>query len=73
METNDEVIRLNTEFDYSQVPSWYVICTNDNCPLKQDCLRYLAGSHAPESVETALCVMPHMANDGHCRLYDKKW
>lgn len=72
METNTDITRLNTVFDYSQVPSWYAICTNDNCPLKQECMRYLAGSHAPESVETALCVMPHMAKDGHCRLFDQK-
>lgn len=72
MEINDYVTRLNGEFDYSQVPSWYTICTNGNCPLCQSCMRYLAGSHAPESLETAVCVMPHMAKDGRCRLYDKK-
>ena len=72
MDTNIKVTRLTSEFDYSQVPSWYAICTNDNCPLKQDCLRYLAGANAPESLEMALCVMPRMAKDGHCRLYDKK-
>ena len=72
METKIKINRLNTEFDFSLVPSWYAICTNGNCPLKQDCLRYLAGSNAPESLETALCVMPHMANDGHCQLFDKK-
>ena len=72
METNIKINRLKTEFDFSLVPSWYAICTNDHCPLKQDCLRYLAGSNAPESLETALCVMPQMAKDGHCRLFDKK-
>ena len=72
METKIEINRLNTEFDFSLVPSWYAICTNGNCPFKQDCLRYLAGSNAPESLDTALCVMPHMANDGNCRLFDKK-
>lgn len=72
MEANNKINHLDTEFDFSQVPSWYVICTNGHCPLKQDCLRYLAGSNAPEGLETALCVMPHMAKDGHCRLFDKK-
>lgn len=72
MDTNMKVSRLSTEFDYSQVPSWYAICHNENCPLRQDCLRYLAGSNAPQNLEMALCVMPSMAKDGHCRLYDKK-
>ncbi len=72
MESNNNVTRLNAEFDYSQVPSWYAICTNETCPLRGDCLRFLAGSNVPEGIETALCVMPKTAKDGHCRLYDKK-
>ena len=72
MEKSNNVTRLNAEFDYSQVPSWYVICTNENCPLREDCLRFIAGANVPESTEVALCVMPSALKDGHCRLYDKK-
>lgn len=72
MDTNNNVTRLSPEFDYSQVPSWYVICTNETCPLKEDCLRFLAGSNVPNSTEIALCVMPKTMKDGHCRLYDRK-
>ena len=72
MDIDDKVTPLSSEFDYSQVPSWYAICHNESCSLRQDCLRYLAGSNAPQSLEMALCVMPSMAKDGHCRLYDKK-
>lgn len=72
MENNNHVTRLNSEFDYSQVPSWYVICTNETCPLRGDCLRFLAGSNAPESIEMAMCVMPKTVKNGNCRLYDKK-
>ena len=72
METNTKITRLNAAFDYSLVPSWYVICTNSSCPLRGDCLRFLAGSNVPEDMETALCVMPKTLKDGHCRLYDKK-
>lgn len=72
MESTNNITSISDVFDYSKVPSWYVICTNDTCPLKHDCLRYLAGSNAPESVEYTLCVMPKMGASGHCRLYDKK-
>lgn len=72
MENSNNVTRLNAEFDYSQVPSWYVICTNESCPLREDCMRFIAGSNAPESTEIAMCVMPKTLKDGHCRLYDKK-
>ena len=57
---------------FSDVPSWYALCTNSQCPLRDDCLHYLAGASAPESLETATCVMPKVLNNGQCRLYDKK-
>lgn len=72
MENNREIQSLNDVFDFSDVPSWYVLCTNSLCPLRESCLRYLAGVHAPESKETATCVMPKMLKDGECRWYDKK-
>ena len=58
------MIKKNTKkasiasFDFSDVPSWYALCTNSGCPMCGDCLRYLAASYAPETKETAYCVMP---------------
>lgn len=72
MENITRITPLSDVFDFSTVPAWYVLCTNNTCPLRQDCLRFLAGSHAPESLETASCVMPHTLKDGKCRWYDKK-
>ena len=71
METKKAIIPLKDEFDFADVPSWYALCTNSDCPLHGDCLRYLAGSHAPETKETALCVMPRALHDGQCRWFDK--
>ena len=36
MDINDKVTPLSSEFDYSQVPSWYAICHNESCSLRQD-------------------------------------
>lgn len=62
---------ISQNFDFSKVPSWYVLCTNDACPLKTDCLRHLAGQHATDSLEIATCVMPRTLKNGQCRWFDK--
>ena len=55
---------ISQEFDFKTVPSWYVLCTNNACPLRQDCMRFHAGSQAPDSLESAHCVMPNTLKDG---------
>lgn len=63
---------ISQEFDFKTVPSWYVLCTNNACPLRQDCMRFHAGFHAPDSLESAHCVMPNTLKDGRCRWFDLK-
>ena len=72
MEKNKNIKPLSDVFDFSNVPSWYVLCTNGLCPLQSSCLRYIAGSYAPESMEVATCVMPKIQKGRDCRLYDKR-
>lgn len=38
------------EFDYNKVPQGYVHCINRDCPLANECLRFLAAENAPEDV-----------------------
>ena len=72
MDHNNEIKPLSDEFDFSDVPSWYVLCTNNQCPLRNDCLRFMAGLHALENMEIATSVMPKTLKEGKCRWYDKK-
>lgn len=58
------------EFDYNSVPSWYVLCTLSDCPLSGECLRHLIASQAPETQETALCIMPSVLKAGKCRFFN---
>ena len=37
----------------------YTVCTIDDCPLRQQCLRWLVGQHVPNSASTYRCVNPH--------------
>lgn len=71
METNIDIKPLSEKFDFSEVPSWYVLCFNSDCPRHEDCLRYLAGVNVPESMDTAKCVLPHKGRDGQCQWFDK--
>ena len=68
---NKEIETVSNDFDFTRVPSWYVLCTNNDCPLKGDCMRFLAGKNAPEDLEIATCIMPKMLKDGSCRWFDK--
>ena len=72
MTKEKEIVAISETFDFATVPSWYVICTNSSCPLRDDCMRFYAGSHAPDSLETATCVMPATLKDGQCRWMDEK-
>lgn len=71
MDINKTITPINQEFDFSKVPSWYVLCTNNDCPLKDNCMRHLAATYAPETMETANCVMPKTLKNGECRWFDK--
>ena len=71
MENTKEIMPKNQEFNFSRVPSWYVLCTNNDCQLKEKCLRFLVGKNAPESVELATCVMPKMLKNGECRWFNE--
>ncbi|MBP3247387.1 MAG: hypothetical protein IJQ64_10360 [Prevotella sp.] len=71
MEIKKEIKPIGTEFDFTTVPSWYALCTNNACPLKADCLRYVAAQHAPSNLETATCVMPQTLHNDQCHWYDK--
>ncbi len=70
MINNVEITPLSDTFDYSCVPSWYVICTNISCPLKDKCLRYLTGLNTPDVIDHANCVLPKALENGQCRWFD---
>ena len=71
MKIKQQITPISQDFDFSRVPSWYVLCTNNNCPLKDNCLRHLAGKNAPDNLEIASCVMPKTLKNGDCRWFDK--
>ena len=71
MKKETKTTQISDVFVFSAVPTWYVLCTNGACPHRLQCLRYIAGSHAPDSLESATCVLPAALKDGLCRWQDK--
>lgn len=72
MDSNKEIRPLKRQFDFADVPQWYVLCTNNQCPMQTSCLRFMAAQNAPDNLELARCVMPKMLKGGKCRWYDKR-
>ncbi len=73
MDIKKEIEPLSSRFDFSNMPSWYVLCTNSLCPYQGNCLRFLVARYAPEGIETAMCVLPRVLNEkeNKCRYLDK--
>lgn len=57
------------ELTFNDVPSWFVLCTNSQCPMAESCLRQMAVRLAPNDVKTAMCVMPTQWCDDDCQWY----
>lgn len=72
MGKDKEIKPLSETLDFTDVPGWYVLCNNSQCPLRSNCLRFMAAKQAPESLEIANCVMPKTLKGNTCRWYDKK-
>ena len=67
MERITEITPLNEEFDFKTVPSWYVLCTNNACPLRLDCMRFCMRFFAGWQKKMKNCLvdsekMPTFAN-----------
>ena len=72
MEKNRAIKPMNDGLNFSNMPSWYVLCTNGLCPMQGSCLRHLAALQAPESLKVATCVMPKVLKGNTCSCYDKR-
>ena len=56
-------------FPFSQVPKDWTLCFLSECPLKENCQRWLAYSYAPDDVRVRSCVMPQALRSGRCHYY----
>jgi hypothetical protein len=57
--------------DFAEIPVWWPVCTNRECPMAEDCLRQKVCREAPENVTSWACVLPNALKDGCCKYYQK--
>lgn len=59
---------MKDDFDYQLVPSNYIHCLNQDCPLGDNCLRRLAALHAPKKYPYLVAVNPaaYPGDATHC-------
>ena len=60
---------MATELLFQDIPSWFAVCTNEQCPLKTQCLRKKAGDVVMLHEQKAICVLPNQLVNGHCDWY----
>ncbi|SFF98541.1 DUF6078 family protein [Prevotella sp. KH2C16] len=56
----------NIHLNYQDVPASYKFCFNCECPLRDDCLHYLAGTVVPPDRQWGTAVFPNALNGGKC-------
>jgi hypothetical protein len=51
---------------YSDVPKKWAVCFQNDCPMKEECLRWKAAQVVPEKVQTLMCVTPYTRKGNEC-------
>lgn len=55
---------------YTEMPKDWALCTADNCPQADDCLRHICYMELPQDIEEHQCVLPQVCSrDGRCRKF----
>lgn len=58
-------------FDFNNVPDWWPVCQNADCPQSADCLRFVACQNMPTTVTVWPCVMPGSLRADVCPFFVK--
>jgi len=58
-----------TTFDFNRVSPMMALCFNNSCQLKDNCIRFLAGTHAPSDKLFGRAVYPTALKDGKCAMF----
>ena len=52
-------MNIKEELLINQAKEGYIVCYVEQCPLHNQCLRWLVGQHLPHTDSTYRCVNPH--------------
>ena len=57
---------MSKVFNFRDVPTDYQLCFNERCPKRDDCIRFLAGQHLPDTLMSGPAVYPNALTDDIC-------
>lgn len=66
---NKEVIDVVRDEISEQIPDWWALCSNGQCPRCATCLRHKAWLDLTGQTDRWLCLLPSAWSDGDCRKY----
>lgn len=58
--------------DFKEIPGWWPVCGNGDCPMAGGCLRHAAWQNVPPTVTKWPCVLPTALKDGKCNYFAPK-
>lgn len=58
-----------SQINYKEVPYYWALCFQDDCPMASTCLRFAAGEQIPEQLTQHMAVMKGARNGTTCSMY----
>lgn len=60
---------LDPSLYWDMIPRDFALCFDNECPLRNKCIRWQAGALLPDEIYTAMCVMPCSRIGENCWMY----
>lgn len=61
-----------TEITYKDLPTSWAFCFNEQCSLKDRCLKYLTSALIPDDVKTANVLLSKCYREHDCEFFQEK-
>lgn len=61
--------KIKESFDFSCVPPIWQLCFCEGCPQHEECLRFLAGQHVPDTMAWGPAIYPSAYRNGSCKYF----
>ena len=63
---------MEKELQFEEVPGWWAVCMNNECTLREHCLRHHAVVVVSPTATAHLAIIPHGNDSSHCPHYVEK-
>lgn len=60
---------VKQEIDFKEIPSWWEICQNADCPMAADCLRHQVFLNFPKEIKKWSYILPNTLIGGNCEFF----